>query len=327
MSPNTSCAAFRGRLRALAIGTLSEVDERAVQAHVDACPDCAAALEAEIRALSVLDLYPDAEPSRDLTAAMMMQVQEKPARRTKRSRQSIAMQYAAAAFAILILAGALLPALSRSREAARRESSANNLKQIGLVLKMYSNESSGGLLPRISPYEGRWMMDLQAIAPEYLSDLNVFTDPNSKEQPTNRRTFDDFQVEDIFDWQAMTKLASHNYTYIGWMVDDEDDLAAVIATMARDEDVVRGERDVTRGREPIHRLREGIERFMITDINNPGASGTQQSAIPVMFETMDPDNPRVGYYVLYMDGHVEYVLYGEKFPITERVARMLAGAK
>ncbi len=46
-----------------------------------------------------------------------------------------------------ILAAILLPALARAREAARRASCQNNLKQIGLVVKMYANESAGELLP------------------------------------------------------------------------------------------------------------------------------------------------------------------------------------
>ncbi|MDQ1257418.1 MAG: hypothetical protein QG656_2022, partial [Candidatus Hydrogenedentes bacterium] len=48
-----------------------------------------------------------------------------------------------------ILAAILLPALARAREAARRSSCANNLKQVGLVIKMYSNESAGGRWPRM----------------------------------------------------------------------------------------------------------------------------------------------------------------------------------
>jgi len=46
-----------------------------------------------------------------------------------------------------ILAAILLPALARAREAARRSSCANNLKQMALVFKMYTNESKGQKFP------------------------------------------------------------------------------------------------------------------------------------------------------------------------------------
>ncbi|HPM84397.1 MAG TPA: DUF1559 domain-containing protein, partial [Candidatus Anammoximicrobium sp.] len=40
-----------------------------------------------------------------------------------------------------LLAAILLPALARAREAARRSSCANNLKQWGLIFKMYDGEN------------------------------------------------------------------------------------------------------------------------------------------------------------------------------------------
>lgn len=46
-----------------------------------------------------------------------------------------------------ILAAILLPALARAREAARRSSCQNNLKQMGVVFKMYSGESKGEKYP------------------------------------------------------------------------------------------------------------------------------------------------------------------------------------
>jgi len=39
-----------------------------------------------------------------------------------------------------ILASILMPALSRAREAARRKSCMNNLKQMGTIFKMYADE-------------------------------------------------------------------------------------------------------------------------------------------------------------------------------------------
>ena len=48
-----------------------------------------------------------------------------------------------------ILAAILLPALARAREAARRSSCQNNLKQMGIVFKMYANESKGEYWPSL----------------------------------------------------------------------------------------------------------------------------------------------------------------------------------
>ena len=52
---------------------------------------------------------------------------------------------------IAILAGILLPALARAREAARRASCAGNMKQFGMVFKMYSSEAKDAFPPP-SPY-------------------------------------------------------------------------------------------------------------------------------------------------------------------------------
>ena len=49
-----------------------------------------------------------------------------------------------------ILAAILLPALARAREAARRSSCQNNLKQWGLIFQMYAGESPGSKFPQVS---------------------------------------------------------------------------------------------------------------------------------------------------------------------------------
>ncbi len=84
-----------------------------------------------------------------------------------------------------ILAAILLPALARARESARRASCANNLKQLGLVCKMYSNESKGEKFPGQRLWncdgqpDGDFIINMFQIYPEYLSDPAVTLCPSA----------------------------------------------------------------------------------------------------------------------------------------------------
>lgn len=147
-----------------------------------------------------------------------------------------------------ILAAILLPALARARESARRASCANNLKQFGLVFKMYANESKGMKFPPINPQcvevPGIIMCpDAEAIYPEYLTDPNIFVCPSSARLTVDMMTreddgtvildFPEVGWEDDFEiWKA-----SWAYTYLGFMFDKVGDAdpqasAAIIFGMA-----------------------------------------------------------------------------------------------
>ncbi len=73
-----------------------------------------------------------------------------------------------------ILAGILLPVLSRARESARKTQCASNVKQIGMGLIMYANENN----EQFPTSTTGSMASLVLLFPDYVSDPRTFNCPS-----------------------------------------------------------------------------------------------------------------------------------------------------
>jgi len=267
-----------------------------------------------------------------------------------------------------ILAALLLPALARAREAARRASCASNLKQFGVIFKMYAGESKGGRYPPVDKRFSNNIFDLYTLYPEYMTDPKICICPSDPETgdllgPGGRWCDEDGNLvrEEylvvpggpagrMLHPASVEKFNDESYQYRGWVMRDEEEYWGWVwvsierfwmaSNYIGPEDVDRDHTVPARPMVPasvrgktVRRLREGIERFFVTDINNPAAGAAAQSDIPVMYDTID-FQPRMGRgaivmsfnhvpgggNVLYMDGHVEFLRYPEKFPYENRLA-------
>jgi prepilin-type N-terminal cleavage/methylation domain-containing protein/prepilin-type processing-associated H-X9-DG protein len=150
-----------------------------------------------------------------------------------------------------ILAAILLPALARARESARRASCQNNLKQWGLVYKMYANESKGERLPPMTvtsdpvvdcdggytPSGGNGAVaggpNLRSIYPEYLTDGNVIYCPSdASEKPgtqNNPITGESEMAIACDDAVRGLQTIDSSYIYFGLLFDQansDDDVTA-----------------------------------------------------------------------------------------------------
>jgi len=144
-----------------------------------------------------------------------------------------------------ILAAILLPALARARESARRASCQNNLKQWGLVFKMYSSESAGGKYPPV-PMEYATAIDCdqigfpsmgnksiivagpspKAVYPEYLTDVNILICPSDPKHTSENLINPITQQTDITlpcseKGRGMWNMQV-SYYYLGWVFDRGD---------------------------------------------------------------------------------------------------------
>ena len=106
---------------------------------------------------------------------------------------------------IAILAGMLLPALGRAKEAARRISCMNNLKQLGLSERMYADDNQGVFTPRGG--SNRWTTLLQ---PGY-RDVRILKCPS---EITN--TPATFGNDTLSTNQVPADFAPRTYIINGW---------------------------------------------------------------------------------------------------------------
>ena len=248
-----------------------------------------------------------------------------------------------------ILAAILLPALARARESARRASCANNLKQMGVVFKMYANEWDGRFPPKKiympdgDSAAGEFIFNGPSVIPEYLTDPNVVFCPSFGQAGSALERYDQNPHSgNNNDRIDPDEICQGPYSYTGFMICDDvtsslSNMTAIVKAFEFDPSLQDEELNPAKvpdlepgtgsapGSDSIMRLREGIERFLITDINNPAASATGQSAVAVMWDQLGHvehfNHVPGGCNVLFMDGHVEFLRYpGTRWPVTELFA-------
>ncbi|MDQ1256077.1 MAG: hypothetical protein QG656_673 [Candidatus Hydrogenedentes bacterium] len=128
-----------------------------------------------------------------------------------------------------ILAAILLPALARARESARRASCANNLKQWGLIFKMYANESPGANYPAMQLEMGcdgvcvALGPDVEAVYPEYLTDPKIIfcpSDPaNSPDNLLDETGASTLLDRTVDDRNEGIQAIDASYNYSPWLLD------------------------------------------------------------------------------------------------------------
>jgi prepilin-type N-terminal cleavage/methylation domain-containing protein/prepilin-type processing-associated H-X9-DG protein len=155
---------------------------------------------------------------------------------------------------IAILAAILLPALARAREAARRASCQNNLKQFGIIFTMYSGENRGEAFPpliRYRPQSNDGLMSFagETLYPDYWNDPAIARCPSDPAVDGELEGWNNFMLGDDLTEAVEsvqgggdTAQACRNailsvpvsYVYLPYAVNTPGDLCRMYLTVRRD---------------------------------------------------------------------------------------------
>jgi len=238
----------------------------------------------------------------------------------QRAQMSKGLAGVAVSIGVLLVAAIptlVIPALQRQHEANLRIACAGNLYELGHAFQAFVDREKERMSPHLSGTPGQLMCEKNEIYPQYLTDINVLICPS---------------LPDREKWRGEKEGAidDESYFYLGYAVTNDKEVAGFCE--AYREHMTKRERldgDLTvpkgmgnEGSDKILQLREGVERFGIPRLQNIGAAQLPGAClVPLLIERPDNHAPKGGN-VLYIDGHVEFINYGN-WPMTDRTINAL----
>ncbi len=188
-------------------------------------------------------------------------------------------------------------------------SCANNLQLLGLVCKMYSNESAGGAYPELSSEKGNLMFVPTSVYSEYLTDARVLLCPAGRHARA-------LLGKDVTDHKAL--ITDDDYIYLGYAVNNDTDFEDFVSAYIEQVGV-----GGAFGRDLEVWMPGGLAPHVVPRVCEEKISVGLQSKIPLLFERPGNHANTGKLNVLYMDGHVEQKTCPGEFPYTPTVLKGL----
>jgi hypothetical protein len=211
-----------------------------------------------------------------------------------------------------------------------------------MAMDIYLDENKDRF-PPIDDTKNNFIFDGNVLYPEYLADIGVTQCPEAPAidwRNIARLHSNDYHPDSSVGDVHADCITDRSYVYLGWLVMSDQEAEAFFGAYDElspedyDESIrVPKGKGNARG-QILNRLSLPVDGFLAANISQAADSvDIPSSTIPIIwdrpytdldrFHHRDHKTGKPGGHVLYKDGHVEFVAYGEKFPMTETMARLL----
>jgi prepilin-type processing-associated H-X9-DG protein len=210
-----------------------------------------------------------------------------------------------------------------------------------LVFGLYAAQNNS-LLPSIDDRKNNFMFDANLVCPDYLTDTEILICPSGPNYEPEKA----FRLNSPDDHPGFHEGDMHpdcvtdaSYCYLGWQVRNDEEAKAFLEIYDKlaPEDYGKDIVDPEDGTVlfPALRFEESLAQngMSASEEEAETAEGMYDpvedpSLIPVIWDTpttnyANMSHVPLGGNVLYLDGHIEHIKFGEKFPVTEIMARLL----
>ncbi len=229
-----------------------------------------------------------------------------------------------------LLAFILLPAFARINVDRGRPNTQNNMKVMGLVFKMYANESAGNRWPNLAPQDRIWATELSVLYPEFLQDPTVLVSSEHPDAEHIRETLRAVLEGSNPDYETAEGLMALSFAYFGYAVNNEMEFDAIL--QARASGLTDDPRDTVHlpsSGKWVPPLNMDAMRCFGSNPEHPDYPLEINPTNPVLVEiwgwkARQTNEDFRGANVLFMDGHVEFVPLGA-FPVVPSVMDGLCG--
>jgi len=204
------------------------------------------------------------------------------------------------------------------------------------------------LVPEGSSIYPRYMQDLELLfcpSDEMVSDF-----PQISSQQLNEAGISSDVIRNLIDDSsyAYTGYVAYSGDYGTFVTDAESQFLGFVRAIDEfgwtdfdsditfpDQSLDQYKKYTTRHSGTIYRLREGIGKLLVTDASNAALVKTAESECAIMWDKLRTRPSRQthgawvfnhfpgGSNVLFLDGHVEFVKFPGKFPVTDGVAQAI----
>ena len=195
-----------------------------------------------------------------------------------------------------------------------------SLQEIGVYLKKYSENSRQMWYPRLDSRPGHFMFRAEDVCPQYLPDTRLLVCPQLECSGNTGNSAE----------ASYARVNDESYWYLGHAMTDEIEGVAFLESyrdavrngckLEDDLEIPYKVRAGTLGH--LVRIRPWVGRFYIFEAMSAPGGPPANHEIPVLIERPGHHHQKGGH-VLFLDGHVEFMPYPGKWPMTKKTIQIL----